>query len=294
MKEKQPTILCVLGMHRSGTSAAARMLNLLGVDLGPQDMLVEAADDNPTGFWECRPIVEINQLILSTLGGSAMDPPLLRPGWERDPALDGLRVKAREMVMETFGDKSLWAWKDPRACITLRFWKELLPRMKYVVCLRRPSDVASSLGSRDRIGRKRSIYLWLLHNREVLAETLSEERHLMTYEGALNAPLQTAMCLARFAGLEHRLEDGRVQEALTAFIDPARRHHSEPRLSAHEGSESPPLSPSDFADLAYFTASRSTGLDQEEIISIVDAGLDSVRSEGLPPVRNRRETRRTG
>ena len=35
----EPTIVCILGMHRSGTSLVSRMLNVLGVELGPDEHL---------------------------------------------------------------------------------------------------------------------------------------------------------------------------------------------------------------------------------------------------------------
>ena len=49
--------LAVLGMHRSGTSALARCVNLIGVDWGPEGGLTEAiAHENPKGFWEHKKI----------------------------------------------------------------------------------------------------------------------------------------------------------------------------------------------------------------------------------------------
>ena len=54
--------IIVLGMHRSGTSALARVLNLLGVDLGTN--LLPAAEDNETGFWEHRDLVLVNEEVL--------------------------------------------------------------------------------------------------------------------------------------------------------------------------------------------------------------------------------------
>ena len=35
-----PTIVCILGMHRSGTSLVSRVLNVLGVYLGPEEHLM--------------------------------------------------------------------------------------------------------------------------------------------------------------------------------------------------------------------------------------------------------------
>jgi len=40
----------ILGMHRSGTSALARVVNLLGVDLGKSFLPPDPA--NPSGYWE--------------------------------------------------------------------------------------------------------------------------------------------------------------------------------------------------------------------------------------------------
>ena len=42
----------VLGMHRSGTSALARVVNLLGVSLGRTDDMMQPNEINPKGFWE--------------------------------------------------------------------------------------------------------------------------------------------------------------------------------------------------------------------------------------------------
>jgi len=45
-------VVCIAGMHRSGTSMVTRMLNKLGFYLGDTSELMEAAADNPEGFWE--------------------------------------------------------------------------------------------------------------------------------------------------------------------------------------------------------------------------------------------------
>ncbi len=45
------TIILVLGMHRSGTSAITRLLNILGADLGI-NLLPGAQTINEPGFWE--------------------------------------------------------------------------------------------------------------------------------------------------------------------------------------------------------------------------------------------------
>lgn len=50
--------ILISGMHRSGTSALTRILNLLGTELG-NDLLPPHAD-NPHGYWESGAAVALN------------------------------------------------------------------------------------------------------------------------------------------------------------------------------------------------------------------------------------------
>jgi O-antigen biosynthesis protein len=52
----------VLGMHRSGSSALARVLNLAGLRISSQ--LLPANQDNPSGYWEPRRVVNFNTALL--------------------------------------------------------------------------------------------------------------------------------------------------------------------------------------------------------------------------------------
>ncbi|HTZ08801.1 MAG TPA: hypothetical protein VMB72_07005, partial [Acidimicrobiales bacterium] len=79
----------VLGMHRSGTSAVTRILNLLGADVGERDDLLTDYD-NPAGHWESRALVAANDRILAAWGRSWDFPPWLAPGWERSERAERL------------------------------------------------------------------------------------------------------------------------------------------------------------------------------------------------------------
>ena len=63
--------LLVLGMHRSGTSALARVLSLAGAKL-PQN-LVAAGEGNETGHWEPVRIALLNDEIMKSLDHSWLD-----------------------------------------------------------------------------------------------------------------------------------------------------------------------------------------------------------------------------
>ena len=60
------TCLLVLGMHRSGTSALARVLSLMGAAL-PKN-LMGPGPGNETGHWEPAQIVQLHDHLLEELG----------------------------------------------------------------------------------------------------------------------------------------------------------------------------------------------------------------------------------
>src|ERR1700722_18178452 len=68
---KRAAIL-VLGVHRSGTSSLAHLLNVLGATL-PEEVMGPACG-NPLGHWEPMRLMEINEEILSSIGRSWPDP----------------------------------------------------------------------------------------------------------------------------------------------------------------------------------------------------------------------------
>src|SRR5262249_32566692 len=97
-----PTVVCTLGMHRSGTSLGSRLRNLLGVYLGGSQSIAGAGEDNPRGHWEHQPLKQINDDILSAFGGRWDAPPTLPHLWLREPCLDALRLQARAVLTSEF------------------------------------------------------------------------------------------------------------------------------------------------------------------------------------------------
>ena len=58
----------VLGMHRSGTSAATRLVNLLGLPTCIEDDMFPPSFDNPKRNWESMSLTAFNDRVLETLG----------------------------------------------------------------------------------------------------------------------------------------------------------------------------------------------------------------------------------
>lgn len=194
-------------MSRSGTSLTTRILNVLGVDLGAEEDLLEPiAAENPSGFWEHERIMKLNEEILATFGDA---PPLgawrwlpsLPPGWERDSRLEPHRHTASSLLKESFAERPLWGWKDPRNCLTLPFWQRLVPEMRYVICVRHPLDVADSLKVRNGISREEALQLWLRYMSHAVLHTSDRRRVFVSYEDYFPSWEYQTMRLTQFLGL---------------------------------------------------------------------------------------------
>lgn len=165
MSTKTPASTCilVLGMHRSGTSAVAGALARCGVEVG--DRLIEAAPDNPRGYFENVDTVLANERMLDALGMSWDDVRRLPGGWLRQEAAARGAKDIREHVLPTFSAAGVWALKDPRMCRLLPLWLRELQRARArvvgLLVLRHPDEVAASLHARDGMHPFLARLLWL-------------------------------------------------------------------------------------------------------------------------------------
>ncbi len=225
----EPAALLVLGMHRSGTSALTRVLNLHGVELGSSLLAGNAA--NERGFWEHADIMVLNDQVLGELGMSWSDPRRLPEGcWER-PRLWALQHELGATLRREFAGRPLWGAKDPRLCRLLPLWQRVLADMgaapRYVIPLRSPYEVADSLQRRDGLSRNRGLLLWLRHVLEAERHSRGALRVFTTYDQLLSDWRGTVSRIAGSLGLRLPLSDERVETDVEAFLTPALRHHSD-------------------------------------------------------------------
>lgn len=131
-------VLVITGMHRSGTSLIASLLQSAGLDVGHR--LLMENDSNPKGHYEDLDFVNFHEDVLDAQG-------LNTAGWILDrsiPVSEILFPQAIKLV-ERNHPKSLWGWKDPRTVLFLNFWQELIPEAKFVFIYRQPWEVMDSL-----------------------------------------------------------------------------------------------------------------------------------------------------
>jgi hypothetical protein len=199
-------VIFVFGMHRTGSSALARVLALCGASL-PESILGPEAG-NPTGLWEPAQAVKLNDDFLFQHGATWFDPTLRLQSeivfeeQEREAYVDRIR-----MFLEASTSKPLLVIKEPRITTLSDFWFEAASRagltVKAVISVRHPSEVSASLAVRDRASFELSNALWLKYN--LLAERRSRglPRVFVEYPNLLN---------------DWRHEVARISEALSVDL----------------------------------------------------------------------------
>jgi len=215
---------------RTGSSLATRALALLGLDTGREaDLLRGQPGDNPKGFWEQQPIIDLNDELLAELGGVWWDMPRLPDGWQEDSRLDALHERARTLVQGLFPAGDEWVWKDPRTSITLPFWQAAIGPMRHVVSARSPAEVAASLEARSQVLHpwRESTRLYFRLLRESLRHTSGAERIVVFYEDWFDDFDAQLERLARFAIGRRPAEPERSR--VQAFFEGDLRHHDATR-----------------------------------------------------------------
>ena len=193
--------ICIIGMHRSGTSMIAQLLHQLGLYLGPDNQLLGATSANTDGHFEHKGFLKINRALLEYFQGSWESPPQWKAGWQTDTALEPLRGDARVLIAE-LSARSPWGWKEPRTTVLLPFWKSLVPGLRFMICVRSPLDVAKSLAKRNGMPVEQGMFVWHRYTRAALEDSEGSPRLIVHYEDFFIDPATTIERLARFCGLQ--------------------------------------------------------------------------------------------
>jgi hypothetical protein len=158
--------IIVCGLHRSGTSAVARLINLLGADIA-QDLLRKTAH-NERGYWESRAVVRVHNRLLNAIDPThrgPLDPMPLPDNWPATAVAQEAKRQLTSIIEKEFVDSSLFVVKDPRISRLLPLWVELLQDLEIapivVIPFRNPLEVAASLAERDQVLLPQALLLYI-------------------------------------------------------------------------------------------------------------------------------------
>ena len=181
MKDVYRKCVVVMGMHRSGTSTASGLLNILGLDLGKNILPVE--EDNPKGFFENKSITLFNERLLDLLYATWNDTFSLPSDWWEDEDIISLQKEVIDIFESEFTDPQNLLIKDPRLSILIPFYQAIFKKLKilpyYIICLRNPLEVAESLSIRNNFTLQKSLLLWMDYMLNAEIHTRNADRRVL-------------------------------------------------------------------------------------------------------------------
>ncbi len=169
--------LIITGMHRSGTSLVANLLQKTGVNIGND--LLGPNKGNPRGHFEDIDFLHFHEKILHRLGQHY----LVQSRLHMEAITSEERDEAKELIQrrETY---PVWGWKDPRTSLFLDFWHELIPQANFLFVYRTPLDVVLSLLRRGTdldtaANPLTGLRSWHVYNQSILEFYGQHQEHCM-------------------------------------------------------------------------------------------------------------------
>ena len=216
----QPTVLFVLGVARSGTSALTRVLSLCGGVL-PAGMMGALAQ-NPRGFWEPRRAVHLNEAILRRHGSAGYDPSLcLQVEDVIDPEEKSASISKIRAYLATLPAAPLVIIKEPQITALSDMWFEAARLAGFnpatVIAVRHPQEVIASF-EKLRTGPSKELAgaLWLKYSLLAERDTRDLPRVFVEYANLLDDWRREVKRISAALGIDLDTRDeGPIEEFLT-------------------------------------------------------------------------------
>ncbi len=221
-------ILLVLGMHRSGTSALTRCMNLLGY--AAPKTLIKSNKRNLSGHWESEPIARLNDEFMA-LGE------LTWHDWKKG-SLDRLRARDQRdfgedliaTLASEFPEGQPCVLKGPRICRLMPYYRAALEAQKtpvrVIIPVRNPLEVMRSLSERNEMEPVDASLLWLRYVLDAVAGSQGMDRAFIAYDKFLEDPVARLSAVEEHLGSEYPIRVDAVSDQITEFLEPGLRHHT--------------------------------------------------------------------
>ena len=231
------TILLILGMHRSGTSAMTNTFALLGATLPTR--LMPAGPFNSLGHFEPLAIVDEHDRMLAELGESWFGSKALDKEFFKSDLAGAYARRICKMVEEEYGNAGLMVVKDPRICRFVPLWRAIAEQLgvglKVVIPFRNPLEVAQSIAHRDNLPIDESLAVWTRHVLEAEAATRDLPRAFIVYEEFLNDWQSVVAQASKRAGIHFPRRKAETRLQIDKFLNSGLRKQvaSEAEFFAH-------------------------------------------------------------
>lgn len=209
--------IIIHGVHRSGTSLTASLLEKAGFWYAEPEHQMAPQEDNPNGFWERTDVVDLNDRVLRylNLNWFTLMPDALADGsdaireeqWRELDAQFGADIKE---VVTRFQAHLSWYIKDPRLSITWPLWRKYIDATQHIVVHRHPISVAKSLAKRNGFSIDHGLAFWY-HQMRLIARSLQHEPQVVHVEFARDLGSRSHFFLALQGVLTQASKDPSVR-----------------------------------------------------------------------------------
>jgi tetratricopeptide (TPR) repeat protein len=239
-KAAPPRVIVILGMHRSGTSLCAQIVNSLGVGFGAP--LEPPNPHNSEGYFEHLEIVGCHDDLFKTRKNTWDTIGFVEHAGATPPqseVVTALREKLKQVVATQLRDNSgLWAFKDPRTLNFLPLWQGIFEELGiepvWVLSVRHPRAVAASLFARNRLPLATGELSWLEHYLNALRHLGPSLACIVHYEDWFSSPEAQLRRLAAAIGFPSAEA---IEEARQAIKPGMRRQGAESDATLRMASE---------------------------------------------------------
>ena len=220
-------IVIILGMHRSGTSAFTKGLELFGVDLG--ENLLPPNVSNTKGYFEDTQLVGINEKILRKNGLLWSTLQVLDAADLLGPSFEKEQNEARKFLKGKLAQGIPIGLKDPRLCRTLPLWQkifvEMSVRVGYLIVFRNPFEIASSLEERNGMSVDYGLTLWGSYQLDALRYTEGKSRLFVGFHQLLENSERELTRISQFLETTWNPHSQASLEYEKKFLDSGLRHY---------------------------------------------------------------------
>lgn len=227
------TCILILGMHRSGTSALTRILNLAGAHL--PDRVLGAGTGNERGHWEPEALATYHDRLLAKVDSAWHD--WQGPDFSKLAPRERISIhkEMRAIIEQDFGSAPLFVLKEPRICRLAPFIINALEEAEVdiipVLAMRNPIDVAASLMRRKGVWPENytsfdAYMLWLRHVIDAERVTRNMRRCFVSYETLMTDWTKIFSTLKHQASLTFKKTPEMIAPLVEEFLSPQMRHHT--------------------------------------------------------------------
>jgi len=214
------TVYFILGVHRSGTSALAGVLNILGLELGSD--LMPATEMNPKGYFENMLVYKMNEKILNENNSSWSSCHFNVDNIPKEKR-KSYKEEIKKIIDDEFRYAEKFAIKDPRVCLLFPIWESacinLGIEIKIILPYRNPIEVAHSLKKRNTFSFGKSLILWSHHFLSAEYFSREYERMFLSFNKLLNDTEKTVDKLCDFIQLQPK-----KRKPIADFLDKKIKH----------------------------------------------------------------------